>query len=73
MKPSFDKSSLDPTALSRALEDSRTVFNTLIPWGVSGVFMAATLGVPTLVYLPFCFFNLLSPILSIASGVTESD
>ncbi|UQF70830.1 Na+/H+ antiporter NhaC [Vagococcus lutrae] len=70
MKPSFDKSSLDPTALSRALEDSGTVFNTLIPWGVSGVFMAATLGVPTLVYLPFCFFNLLSPILSIASGVT---
>ena len=70
MKPAFDKSNLAPTALSRALEDSGAVLNTLIPWGVSGVFMAQTLGVSTLAYLPFCFFNLLCPILSVLSGFT---
>lgn len=70
LKPSFDKTNLDPSVLSRALEDSGTVLNTLIPWGVSGVFMANTLGVPTLAYLPFCFFSLLCPFLSILSGFT---
>lgn len=70
LKPSFDKTDLDPSVLSRALEDSGTVLNTLIPWGVSGVFMANTLGVPTLAYLPFCFFSLLCPFLSILSGFT---
>ena len=70
LKPSFDKTDLDPSVLSRALEDSGTVLNTLIPWGVSGVFMANTLGVPTLDYLPFCFFSLLCPFLSILSGFT---
>lgn len=70
IKPSFDKSNLDPVVLSRALEDSGAVLNALIPWGVTGVFMANTLGVATLSYLPFSFFNLLCPILSILSGVT---
>lgn len=71
MKPAFDKSELAPQALSRALEDSGAVLNALIPWGVSGVFMAQTLGVSTLAYLPFCFFNLLCPILSLLSGFTN--
>lgn len=70
LKPSFDKSGLDSVVLSRALEDSGTVLNTLIPWGVSGVFMANTLGVSTIAYLPFCFFSLLCPLLSIISGLT---
>lgn len=70
LKPSFDERKLDPAILSRALEDSGTVLNTLIPWGVSGVFMANTLGVETLTYLPFCFFSLLCPFLSILSGIT---
>lgn len=70
LKPAFDDSDLAPTALSRALEDSGAVLNSLIPWGVSGVFMAQTLGVSTLAYLPFCFFNLLCPVLSLLSGAT---
>lgn len=70
LKPSFDQRGLDPAILSRALEDSGTVLNTLIPWGVSGVFMANTLGVETIAYLPFCFFSLLCPFLSILSGLT---
>jgi len=42
----------------------------LIPWGVAGAFAANTLGVSTLSFLPFCFFSLLSPVLSIISGFT---
>ena len=69
-KPAFDKSKLDNLALSRALEDGGTVINYLIPWGVAGAFAASTLGVPTLDYLPFVFFSLLSPVFSIISGWT---
>ncbi|KHO12861.1 na+ H+ antiporter NhaC [Latilactobacillus curvatus] len=69
-KSTFEKSNLSNLALGRALEDGGTVINYLVPWGVAGVFAANTLGVPTLSYLPFCFFSLLSPIFSILSAVT---
>lgn len=69
-KETFNKRGLDNLALSRVLEDGGTVINYLIPWGVAGAFVANTLGVPTLSFLPFCFFSLLSPILSILSGFT---
>ncbi|MFD1470932.1 Na+/H+ antiporter NhaC [Companilactobacillus mishanensis] len=69
-KETFNKRGLDNLALSRVLEDGGTVINYLIPWGVAGAFAANTLGVPTLEFLPFCFFSLLSPILSIISGFT---
>jgi NhaC family Na+:H+ antiporter len=69
-KDSYDTAHLKPEVLSRALEDSGTVLNSLIPWGVSGVFMASTLQVSTLQYAPFSFFILLCPLLSILSGMT---
>ncbi|WP_125588245.1 Na+/H+ antiporter NhaC [Companilactobacillus jidongensis] len=69
-KSTFNKRGLDNLALSRVLEDGGTVINYLIPWGVAGAFAANTLGVSTLAFLPFCFFSLLSPILSIISGFT---
>ncbi|KRL31025.1 Na+ H+ antiporter NhaC [Companilactobacillus paralimentarius DSM 13238 = JCM 10415] len=69
-KTTFNKRGLDNLALSRVLEDGGTVINYLIPWGVAGAFAANTLGVPTLSFLPFCFFSLLSPVLSIISGFT---
>ncbi|KRO00042.1 Na+/H+ antiporter NhaC [Companilactobacillus kimchiensis] len=69
-KETFNKRGLDNLALSRVLEDGGTVINYLIPWGVAGAFAANTLGVPTLAFLPFCFFSLLSPLLSIISGFT---
>ncbi|MFD1418899.1 Na+/H+ antiporter NhaC [Companilactobacillus keshanensis] len=69
-KETFNKRGLDNLALSRVLEDGGTVINYLIPWGVAGAFAANTLGVSTLEFLPFCFFSLLSPILSIISGFT---
>jgi Na+:H+ antiporter, NhaC family len=64
-KDAFDDMNLHPKNLSRALEDSGTVTSVLIPWNSGGVYHAGILGVPTLSYLPFCFFNLLSPLISL--------
>lgn len=53
---------LAPENLSRTLEDSSTVTSVLIPWNTCGAYQAGTLGVSTFDYLPYAFFNLLSPI-----------
>lgn len=68
-KAEFKRRGLDPKNLSRTLEDSATMTSPLIPWNTCGVYMAGVLGVPTLVYLPFCFFNIASPFISIAYGM----
>ncbi|MBY0120955.1 Na+/H+ antiporter NhaC [Bacillus sp. S/N-304-OC-R1] len=67
---SYDKASLHPRNLSRVLEDAGTVINPLVPWGVCGVFLTGVLGVETINYLPFTFFCLLSPILTVIYGMT---
>ncbi|PNV76481.1 Na+/H+ antiporter NhaC family protein [Leptospira inadai] len=59
---------IDSRNLSRVLEDSGTMTSALVPWNSCGSFMAAALGVPTLVYLPYAFLNLLSPVLSLLTG-----
>ena len=51
--------------LSRTTEDAVTVTSALIPWNTCGMTQATILGVPTLVYFPYCFFNLISPLMSI--------
>ncbi len=51
--------------LSRTTEDAVTVTSVLIPWNSCGMTQATVLGVPTLTYLPYCFFNLISPLMSI--------
>ena len=51
--------------LSRTTEDAATVTSVLIPWNTCGMTQSSVLGVPTLTYLPYCFFNLLSPLMSI--------
>jgi NhaC family Na+:H+ antiporter len=48
--------------LSNALEGSGTVSGALIPWNTCGVFMSTTLGVSTLAYAPWAFFNYIMPI-----------
>lgn len=53
-----------PELLSRSTEDSATVTSVLVPWTACGMTQSTVLGVPTLVYLPFCFFNLISPVMS---------
>ncbi|MGB8720610.1 MAG: Na+/H+ antiporter NhaC family protein [Desulfobacterales bacterium] len=64
-KGAFEQRGLAPVVLSRALGDSATVTSALIPWNSCGAFMAAALGVATLSYAPFTFFNILNPLISI--------
>lgn len=68
-KVAFQNNNLAPVNLSRAIEDSATVTSALVPWNTCGAFMAASLGVATFAYLPFCFFNLLMPVTSIIYGI----
>ncbi|MDR0768672.1 MAG: sodium:proton antiporter [Dysgonamonadaceae bacterium] len=56
--------------LSRTIEDGVTVTSPLIPWNVCGMTQSTVLGVSTLTYLPYCFFNLLSPLVSILVAAT---
>lgn len=64
-KKAYDDYNLAPQNLSRALEDSGTVTSVLVPWNSGGAYHASILGVATLSYLPFCFFNLASPLISL--------
>lgn len=56
---------LKPEVLSRTLEGSGTVTSVLVPWNTCGATQAIVLGVPTLVFLPYCFFNIISPFMDI--------
>lgn len=51
--------------LSRTIEDAVTVTSPLIPWNTCGMTQATILGVATFTYLPYSFFNLISPLMSI--------
>ena len=62
----YKEKGLAPENLSRTLEDSGTVTSVLIPWNSCGATQSAVLGVATFAYLPFCFFNLISPLMTIA-------
>jgi NhaC family Na+:H+ antiporter len=66
--PVYRERGLDPKVLSRTLEDSGTVTSVLVPWNTCGAYMSGVLGVATLAYLPFCFFNLVSPLMTIFQG-----
>lgn len=62
---SYKKYGLDPKNLSRTLEDAATVTSPLVPWNTCGATHAGVLGISTLIYLPYCFFNLISPIMTL--------
>ena len=64
----FERRGFAPEVLSRAVEDSGTVTSVLVPWNTCGAYISGVLGVPTASYLPFCFFNLLSPVLDVVFG-----
>ena len=64
----FSKRGLHPKNLSRTLEDAGTLTSVLVPWNTCGAFMAQTLGVSTLTYAPFAFFNLLNPLVAAFYG-----
>lgn len=65
-RKAFEARGLAPVVLSRAVGDSATVTSPLIPWNSCGAFMAAALGVATTSFAPYCFFNLLNPLMTIA-------
>jgi NhaC family Na+:H+ antiporter len=64
-KDTYQKRGYEPRLLSRSCEDGATVTSVLVPWNTCGLTQSTVLGVATLTYLPFCFFNILSPITSI--------
>ncbi|TFV94406.1 Na+/H+ antiporter NhaC [Algoriphagus kandeliae] len=64
----YKKRGLKPENLSRTLEDSATVTSVLVPWNTCGATQAGVLGVATLVYAPYCFFNIISPFMTILYG-----
>ena len=61
----FHRRGYEERLMSRSIEDSATVTSPLIPWSSCGMTQATILGVPTIVYLPYCFFNIISPLMSI--------
>ncbi|WP_317326815.1 Na+/H+ antiporter NhaC [Turicibacter sanguinis] len=69
-KNEYPKRGLAPKNLSRALEDGATVTSPLIPWTTCGSYMMATLGLNPIAFLPFAFFNLLSPLFSLILAAT---
>lgn len=64
-KGAYDKKGLKPEVLSRTLEDSGTMTSVLIPWNTCGATQAKVLGVSTFSYLPYAFFNIISPLMTI--------
>lgn len=67
-RETYEERGLAPENLSRTLEDAGTVTSVLIPWNTCGAAQSSVLGVSTYLYAPFCFFNLISPFMSIAIG-----
>ena len=64
-RQAYSKQNFKSELLSRTTEDAVTVTSVLIPWNTCGMTQATVLGVPTLVYFPYCFFNYLSPLTTI--------
>lgn len=64
-KDVYEKEGYENRLLSRSVEDSATVTSPLYPWSSCGMTQATILSVPTLAYLPYCFFNLISPLMSV--------
>ena len=65
-RDTFDREGYERRLLSRSVEDSATVTSPLFPWSSCGMTQSTILHVPTVAYLPYCFFNWISPLMSIA-------
>jgi NhaC family Na+:H+ antiporter len=68
--PAYRKAGLAAKNLSRTIEDSGTVIVPIVPWSIAGVYMAGTLGVPTVSYAPFAFMCYLGVAFAILYGFT---
>ena len=65
----YEKRGLEGRLLSRTVEDAATVTSVLIPWNSCGMTQSTVLGVATLTYLPYCLFNIISPIMSLLVAI----
>lgn len=61
----YERQGYEARLLSRTAEDSATVTSVLVPWNTCGMTQSTVLGVSTIAYLPYCFFNILSPVTTI--------
>jgi NhaC family Na+:H+ antiporter len=66
----FRRRGLAPRMLSRTVEDTGTVTSPLVPWNSCGAYMAGVLGVATVDYLPYAFFNIINPLLALLFAFT---
>jgi NhaC family Na+:H+ antiporter len=66
----YEERGIAPETLSREIEDTGTITSPLVPWNSCGAYMSATLGIATLAYFPFCFFNLANVVISFAYALT---
>ncbi len=64
-KELYVKQGLEGRLLSRSVEDSASVCSVLVPWNSCGMTQATVLGVSTMTYIPYCIFNLMSPLMSL--------
>ncbi len=69
-KDVYERNGYESRLLSRTTEDAVTVTSPLIPWNTCGMTQAAVLNVPTLTYMPYAFFNIISPLMSIFIAMT---
>ncbi|MGB6127145.1 MAG: Na+/H+ antiporter NhaC [Psychrilyobacter sp.] len=69
-KEAYAERGLHPKNLSRSLEDAGTLTSPLIPWNTCGAYMIATLGLAPWTYVPYCFLNLINPVIAIIYGYT---
>lgn len=65
----YDDMKIAPTVMSRSLEDGGTITSVLIPWSTCGVYFSGIMGISTLDYLPYCFFNLVNVGLAVIFAV----
>lgn len=66
----YEENGYEGRLLGRTIEDAVTVTSPLIPWNTCGMTQATILNVSTFTYLPYCFFNLISPLMSILVSAT---
>lgn len=66
----YQKEGYENRLLSRSIEDSSTAVSPLVPWSTCGMTQSTILNVPTWIYFPYCFFNILSPIMSVVVAIT---
>lgn len=64
-REAYRQQGFESRLLSRTTEDVATVTSVLVPWNTCGMTQASVLGVPTLTYLPYCFFNIISPLMTL--------